>query len=154
VPYSGARLALLPGIIVVLWAAGELQATLLSPWALPYFIPLNAAVLLGTSIAFAPVAERMTHVTRDASGGGSYRIGFSITALFAAAFVVRLVAAVLLFPGALVYGAPPGGYPPVAQQMELEIIDALFSFSVGLLVGRAIGVARRWSGAGPSSRAP
>jgi hypothetical protein len=147
VPYSLARLAALPALIIVLWGLSELESILLTPWGLPYLIALDVVILVGSSFAFAPVAQRATQVTLDSSAVGTYRIGFSITALFIVAFIARLAVAILLFPAALEFGAPPGGYPPMAQQLVLGLIDALFSLSAGLLVGRSVGVHRRWEAA-------
>ena len=35
VPYSGARLAVLPVLLLILWGVSELESVLLTPWALP-----------------------------------------------------------------------------------------------------------------------
>jgi len=147
VPYSGARLAVLPALILVLWTVVELESTLLTPWALPYLIALDVSIVVVTALVFTPVAERMTQVTRDPSGGGSYRIGFALAALFVGAFIVRLAVAVALFPSSLEFGTPPGGYPPVQQQLVLAVIDAIFSLSAGLVLARSIGIRRKWKSA-------
>ena len=91
-------------------------------------------------------SDRPTNDPRDrgTGGGGSYRIGFSVTAVFIVAFIVRLVVAAALFPGALEFGSPTGGYPSMAQQVVLGVVDALFSLSAGLLSGRSVGIRRRW----------
>ncbi|MCI4368603.1 MAG: hypothetical protein L3K09_03465 [Thermoplasmata archaeon] len=154
VQYSLTRLAVLPAVILFLWALSELEQVLLTPWALPYLTVLDVGVLIGSAVAFTPIAERMTSVERDTSGGGSYRIGFSITALFLAAFLLRLILEVALFPAALEFGAPPGGYPPEGQQVAIGLVYALFSVSVGLLVGRSLGVYRRWERSARSSLRP
>jgi hypothetical protein len=143
VPYSVVRLAVLPVLIGVIWGLTELESVLLTPWAVPYLMVLDLAILLGSSWGFIGVAERMTHVGRDPSGTVSYRIGFSLAALFVIVFLVRISLALTLFPSSLEFGSPPGGYPPVGQQVVLAAIDALFSVSVGLLVARSIGIRRR-----------
>ena len=151
VPYSGLRLVALPVLILILWAVSELQSLLLTPWAIPYLIALDLVILIGSSLAFARVAERMTHVYREPSGDWYYRIGSSIAVLFVGAFVVRLTVALVLFPSSLEFGSPPGGFPPTGQQVVLGIIDALFSMSAGLLVGRSVGIHRRWNAARASA---
>jgi hypothetical protein len=151
VPYSATRLIALPILILILWGASELESILLTPWALPYLVALDLAILVGTALAFAGVAQRMTQVYRGPSGSWSYRIGFSLAALFLVAFVLRLAVAVALFPSSLEFGSPPGGSPPVAQQVVLAVIDGLFSMSAGLLVGRSIGVHRKLQGAQASA---
>jgi len=143
VPYSALRLVVLPALILVLWGVSEVESILLTPWALPYLIALDSAVLAVTTFAFAGVAERMTKVNPGPHGSWSYQIGFSLAALFVGAFVIRLSVAVALFPSALEFGSPPGGFPPVQQQVVLGIIDALFSVSVGLLLGRSLGISRK-----------
>jgi hypothetical protein len=145
VPYSVARLAALPVLILILWAFVELESLLLTPWAVPYLIVVDIAILAVTALAFAPVAERMTQVRRDGSRGGTYRIGFSLAALFVAAFVVRLVIAVTLFPTSLEFGSLPGGFPSAQQQLVVAVIDAIFSLSAGLVLARSIGVVRKWN---------
>lgn len=151
VPFSGVRLVALPALILILWILSELESVLLTPWAFPYLIALDLVILIGTALAFTGVAERMTQIYREPSGGWSYRIGFSLAALFLGVFVVRLAIAVLLFPSSLAFGSPPGGYPPVQQQIVLGTVDALFSFSAGLLVARSIGIRRKWQGARAST---
>ena len=145
VPYSGARLAALPVLILILWVVSELESILLTPWALPYLIALDLAIVIGTGLAFTSVAEGMTDVTLEPSGSGTFRIGFSLTALFVGAFVVRLTVAVALFPSSLEFGSPPGGFPPFPQQVVLGVIDAIFSFSAGLVLARSIGIRRKWN---------
>jgi hypothetical protein len=147
VPYNGLRLAVVPALILFLWGLSELQSLLLTPWALPYLIALDLVILILTSLAFARLAERMTQVRRGPSGHWSYQIGFSIAALFLGAFVIRLGVAVVLFPSSLVFGSMTGGFPPTQQQVVLALIDALFSVSAGLLVGRSLGVYRKWRAA-------
>jgi hypothetical protein len=144
VPFSLARLVVMPALILVLWGITELESTLLTPWAIPYLIVLDLAILIVSGFAFIPVAERMTQVTREPSGDWSYRIGFSLAALFLGAFLIRLTVAVLLFPSALAFGSSPGGFPPEQQQVVLGVIDALFSLSAGLLAARSIGIHRKW----------
>ncbi|MGD0588413.1 MAG: hypothetical protein ABSA63_06445 [Thermoplasmata archaeon] len=152
VPYSGLRLAVLPALILILWVLSELESLLLTPWALPYLIVLDLAILIGTALGFTPVAERMTEVTREASGVGSYRIGFSLAALFVGAFVVRIGVAIVLFPSSLEFGSPPGGFPPTQQQLVLGVIDAIFSLSAGLVLARSIGIRRKWNAARAGTR--
>jgi len=147
VPYSVARLVALPALILILWGLSELESILLTAWALPYLIVLDLAILIGTLLAFTPVAERMTQVNRDPAGNRSYRIGFSLAGLFVGAFVIRVSAAAILFPSSLEFGSPPGGFPPVQQQIVLGAIDALFSMSAGLVLARSTGIRRKWKAA-------
>jgi hypothetical protein len=143
VPYSPLRLAVLPALVLFLWGVSELESTLLTPWASPYLIGLDLAIVVATTISFARIAERATQVSSGESGSWSYQIGFSLAALFIGVFVVRLAIAVVWFPGALEFGKPPGGFPPVEQQIVLGFIDSLLSVGVGLLVGRSLGIRRK-----------
>ncbi|HEV2449938.1 MAG TPA: hypothetical protein VGU43_05995, partial [Thermoplasmata archaeon] len=115
---------------------------------------LDSAILILTAVAITSVAERMTQVRTEPAGTLSYRIGFSLAALFVGAFVLRIALAVALFPTALEFGSPPGGYPPPPQQFALGLIDALFSASVGLLIGRSIGISRKVGAARQIDRTP
>jgi hypothetical protein len=143
VPYSTARLALLPALFLFLWALSELESILLVPWALPYLIALDLGILLGTALTFTPVAQRLAEVRQDGSGGWSYRFGFSFAAFFVGIFVIRLVLAAVLFPSSLEFGAPVGTLPTESQQAVLALVDALFSLSAGLLLSRSLGIYRK-----------
>jgi hypothetical protein len=143
VSYSVARLALAPALILFLWLVSELGSLLLIPWALPYLIVADTAILVVAAIGFARVAEAATEVTRNASGDWSYRIGFATALLYLVVFLARLAVAIALFPSVLELGAPPSGYPPFGQQVVLADIDAALSVSAGLLIGRSIGVVRK-----------
>jgi hypothetical protein len=153
VPYSLPRLLVLPALILVLWALSELESTLLTPWAVPYLIALDLAILVATLLGIAGVAERMTEVHRGPSGLWSYRIGFSLAALYLAAFLVRVIVSALWFPSSLEFTRPSGGFPPASQQLVLALIDTLYSVSAGLLAGRTLGIYRRVRAAstGPES---
>jgi hypothetical protein len=147
VPYSATRLAALPVLILILWVVSELESILLTPWAVPYLIALDLAVVIGTALALTSVAERMTQVVLEPTGSGTFKIGFSLTALFVGAFLARLTVAVALFPSSLEFGTSPGGFPPFQQQVVLGVIDAILSFSAGLVLARSIGIRRRWNAA-------
>jgi hypothetical protein len=139
----------------------ELESLLLTPWALPYLIVLDVAILVATFVAFARVAERTTQARQEPSGVWSYQIGFSIAAIFLGAFVLRLVLAIVLFPSSLAFGSPPGGYATEGQQLVLATVDGLFSAITGPLVGRPRCLSKspggtKWVGYGPKflNRAP
>ncbi|HEV2317761.1 MAG TPA: hypothetical protein VGV89_09360 [Thermoplasmata archaeon] len=144
VPYSPVRLAASSVLILFIWTVSELEAFALTPWAFPYLIGIDVAILVAASLASIPVAARHTEVTRTAGGGGTVRIGFAFAAIFLVLFVARIAIEAALFPGALSFGPPPSGYPPVDQQAVVAIVDALFSLSAGLLVGRSLGIRQRW----------
>lgn len=143
VRYSSARLVILPAVIGVLWAFTELESLLLTPWALPYLVVVDTLILFASLFWFAKVAEQATEFYEAPAGVWNYRIPFQITVLFLVAFLVRLVLAVALFPSSLEFGPPPGGFPPAGQQAVLAVIDAIFSLSVGLLIGRTFGIRRK-----------
>lgn len=143
VPYAAWRLVVLPVLIGVVWVATILESLLLIPWSLPYLVALDVALLLASAFVFTGIAERHTVAYRDERGVWHYRIGFALAGLFLGLYLVRLGVAVALFPTSLEFGSPPGGYPPFPQQLVLAVIDALFSTSVGLLLGRSAGAARK-----------
>lgn len=144
VPYSPGRLALLPALLVILWGLTEAESTLLTPWSFPYLIAADVAILLVTAYFFAGVAERATQVYEAPPGTWNYRIGFGIGIFFFVAFTARLALAAALFPASLNFGAPAGGFPPTGQQVVLAVVDAIFSVSGGMIVGRSLGVQRKW----------
>lgn len=150
VTYSLARLILLPVLIVVLWAGSELESVALTPWAVPYLILGDTALLVATAAAFTGVAERRTHVGRDDTGRPTFQIGFGLAAIYLVSFLVRLGLAATLFPASLEFGAPPTGFPPANEQIVLAVIDAVYSVSAGLLIGRAIGIHRKVATAAPT----
>jgi len=143
VPYSATRLVAPALLVLALWALVEITSTQLTPWSIPYLIGVDLAVLVATAVGISGVAARATRVDRAPTGQWSYRIGFALAAVFVGAFALRLLLAAILFPGSLGFTAPVGGYPSVGQQEALAVIDALFSLSVGLLVGRSVGIYRR-----------
>ncbi|HZY69724.1 MAG TPA: hypothetical protein VFF67_01945 [Thermoplasmata archaeon] len=80
---------------------------------------------------------------KNGPGVASYRIGFSTGLFFLVAFLSRL--AVAPFPASLNFGARPGGYPPTAQKAALAAIGGLYSLSGGMIIGRSLGVRRKWA---------
>jgi len=154
VPYSAARLAVAPGLILFLWALSELESVLLTPWALPYLIAVDSVIVVLTSLTFARTSESATVITRSTSEGWSYRIPFATALLYLTIFLARLVLAVILFPTSLELGATPSSFAPVGQQVVLAIIDAAFSVSAGLLLGRSIGVVRKMRASQQAAAAP
>lgn len=145
VPISALRISVIPVVLlaVFLWGSTEFESVVLIPWALPYLIVVDLAILVASVLLMTPIAARMTEVTLDDTGGGTFRIGVPLGALFLVTFVIRLGLTIALFPSALAFGAPPGGAPPVSQQEVLAVVDALLSFSMGLLVARSAGVRRK-----------
>ena len=143
VPFSAARVLVSPVLIVVLWAVTEVESIALTPWAVPYLISLDASVLGASAYAFTGVAERRTVAWRDPKAGWMYRTEFSLALLFLGAFLLRLIVTAVYFPAALQTGVSVAGFPPGPQQAAIAGVDALFSMSAGLLIGRSRAALRR-----------
>lgn len=143
VPFSVRRLAVAPGLILILWTLSELESILLTPWAVPYLVTVDVTIVIVATLAFSRITEGMTEVKQGASGEWSFRIGISIAMLYLGVFLVRLTLTVILFPSSLEFGSTPGGFPPLPQQIALGVIDAIYSVSTGLLLGRSMGIARK-----------
>jgi len=152
VPVSVVRLAVFPALLVLLWALTTLESIFLTPWAIPYLIGLDTALLALTAVLFTGVAQRAAVYYRNEAGAWCYRIGFALAGVFVVAYLVRLVLTLALFPAAFEIGVVPTGYPPEIQQIALAAIDAMFSVSVGLLLGRSFGVYRGWRAASADGR--
>ena len=152
VPASVVRLVLMPALVGVLWAFTALESIFLTPWAVPYLLGLDVALLTLTTVLFAGVAQRAAVFYRNEAGAWCYRIGFAIAGIFLAVYLVRLALTLALFPAALEVGVPVSGYPPGPQQAALATIDAMFSVSVGLLLARSIGIYRGWRAAVADAR--
>jgi hypothetical protein len=116
---------------------------LLSGYAgVPYYalIADGAIVVVATLIA-APYVERIVRFELRADGQWYYRLGLLIPGLYLVLFGVRLAIDVLLI-GENPFAPPTNISLSPLQLILLIVVDALFAFSTGLLVGRSVGVYR------------
>jgi hypothetical protein len=135
--------ALYSGLFVLVIASSYAQ---LPAWS--YAIDAAVAVVAAFAATLA-VQQRVVVEWRD--GQWYYRLGMAIPVLYLTLFVVR-IALELLVLGVSPF-APPSTTPlSGTAEVTLAVIDALFAFSTGLLVGRTLGVYleyRKLSRAGP-----
>ncbi|HYB79241.1 MAG TPA: hypothetical protein VEG66_05725 [Thermoplasmata archaeon] len=102
--------------------------------------PYVAVPLVGAYFA-APYVRRVVRFERRANGARYYRLSWHVPVLFLALFTARLIAEVAVFGLAGVVVSFPPPPPPSVVALEVLIgVDLLFALSLGLMVGRGIGV--------------
>lgn len=115
---------------VVLW--GSNAYLLLAPYV--------TAPALGGYYA-APYVRRIVRFERRENGEWYYRLSWHIPVLYLALFTARIVAEIAVFGLAgVVITIPPPPPPSVAALVVLIGVDLLFGLSLGLLLGRGVGV--------------
>ncbi len=117
----------------------------------PYwFLGVEAALLVGVALATTPYVRRVAEISTHETQGTMYRLGALLPAIYLVLFLVRLSADVLLFGGipglTSTTTTSSSGVPTLPtlsgwQLGALAGVDALFSASAGLVVGRSAGVA-------------
>jgi hypothetical protein len=147
VPFSAGRqfaFAVVYVLLFVYLAFGTLYAAALV-WgvdsyglvALYVIVPAIAAGLV------APYVQRIVRFERREGGQWYYRLSWHVPALYLALFLVRITGEIVVFgPSAILITFPPPAPPSTAALVVLVVVDLLFGFSLGLLVGRGIGVYR------------
>jgi len=109
----------------------------------------NAYVLIAPYVAIpavaaylaAPYIRRIVRFELRANGEWYYRLSWHIPVLYLALFTARLVAEIAVFGLAGVEFTLPPPAPPSVGALEILVgVDLLFAVSLGLLVGRGIGV--------------
>jgi len=105
---------------------------LLAPYAA---VPVLAAVFV------VPYVRRIVRFERRDDGQWSYRLPWHIPVLYLGLFVTRFVAEFAVFGVAgLLFTFPLPAPPSVGALAILVGVDLLFGLSLGLLLGRGIGV--------------
>lgn len=144
--YSLGRLVVFAGFYVLLFAAfGALTIyAAIGSWGdLGYgLLVVYAVVPIGSALAAAPYVERIVRFERRGDGNWYYRLPWMIPVLTLGLFVTRFLAEIAVFGlAATTSFVLPSRLPPGVLTV-LVGIDLLFGVSVGLLLGRAIGVHR------------
>jgi UDP-N-acetylmuramyl pentapeptide phosphotransferase/UDP-N-acetylglucosamine-1-phosphate transferase len=138
-PVSIPRLVAITVVYVVLFAAVVFASIPTPPW---YSALLDLAVLVATSVLAIGVVEDRVEVERRPDGKWIYRLPMAVPVAYVVLFVLRL--SVNLF----VIGEDPFVYPPPTIVLTpvttalVVVVDALFSFSAGLIVARTVAVYR------------
>jgi hypothetical protein len=138
-PASPIRLASYAGI----WLFLFLLVAIAGVAPLPiWYLGVEAALAIGAGIFAAYYVRGVAEIFHNDAGVLSYRLGFALPAVYLALLVVRLSVDLA------VLGEDPFAQPPVTAPASVTLVtlalvalvDALFAFSTGLLVGRSAGV--------------
>lgn len=127
-------------LFVALWVIVVFGSLPTPPW---YSLLADLVAVVATVVTSTPLVERRVVLEHRPNGDWIYKLPVVVPALYLGLFVVRVV--VELF---VVGTTPFGGGATVmlspTQSAILEVVDALFSISVGLLVARSWAVYRRF----------
>lgn len=157
--YSASRLFGFAGLYILLFvalAAATLYAAVTS-WgeeAYLLLVPYGAVPVVGAYLA-APYVRRIVRFELRADGQWYYRLSWHVPVLYLSLFVGRIVAEIAVFGlSAVLITFPPPAPPSSAAVFILVGVDLLFGLSLGLLVGRGIGVFRAYRDLPSRSGAP
>ncbi|HXY46500.1 MAG TPA: hypothetical protein VEK13_01195 [Thermoplasmata archaeon] len=143
--FSAGRLFGYAAVYVLLFAAlavGTLYAAIVSwgPDAYVLAIPYGAFPVVAALVA-APYVRRIVRFEHREDGAWYYRLSWHIPVLYLVLFFARISAEFVVFgPSAFVVSFPPPAPPSVAGLVILIAVDLLFGISLGLLLGRGVGV--------------
>jgi hypothetical protein len=134
-------------VLVLLTSASQLP-----PWT----YAVDAAIAVVSTVGSAVIVRRRV-VMEWRDGRWFYRLGAVIPALYLGLFALRLALDTVVL-GVNPFGGAPGSPVPLSGTalLTVVVIDVLFAFSTGLLVGRTIGVYLRYReklAAGPPTEA-
>lgn len=127
-------------------------------------LPVYSYALDGVALALAfaaatPYVARRVELTQRPDGRWVYRLGWALPVVFLALFLARF-AVDLLVLGPTALAGPPGAAVASVSPLTVDtlvLVDALFSASAGLLLGRNVAVylayRRRREAPLPSERA-
>jgi len=144
-PFSTGRMFGFAAFYVLLFVAlafATLYAALVTwgPNAYLLIAPYVAVPVLGAWFA-APYVRRIVHFERHEDGTWYYRLSWHIPVLYLALFIARLLGEIAVFGLAgIIISFPPPAPPSVVALEALIGVDLLFALSLGLMVGRGIGV--------------
>lgn len=143
-PVNPVRLLASTALYVLLFALVVAEEFLLLPW----YVPVVNVAVAGTVGALAtPYVVRRVQVYRDAAGAWHYRLGYVIPALYVGLFGVRVLVDLFVLGVNPLSPSLPSGALSGGEAILLAAVDALFSVSMGLLLGRSFGVYRAYRAA-------
>jgi len=143
--YSVGRLFGFAAFYVLLFVAlafATLYAALVAWGSTGYLLVVAyvAVPALGGYLA-APYVRRIVRFERRDNGEWYYRLSWHIPILYLALFTARIVAEIAVFGLAGVAFTIPPPAPPSTGALEILVgVDLLFGLSLGLLLGRGVGV--------------
>lgn len=156
--YSWTRLVFFAGLYVLLFTVfGALTiVAAIGSWGTyggGLLVPYAGIVVVSATVA-APYVQRIVRFERRTDGRWYYRLPWVVPALTLGLFVTRFVAEIVVFGfAATTVSTHPTALAP-GVLLVLVGIDLLFGISVGLLIGRAIGVRRAFRQLPSLSEAP
>jgi len=143
-PYREARLFGLVGIWTLFFALfgastldlalaawGDLALVLVAPYA---------GIVVAAALLAAPRVQRLATFERRADGQLYYRLPAFVPVISTALFLVRLTAEIVLFGVTAFSSFTPPSNVSAGSLFVLIAFDLLYGGSVGLLIGRALGV--------------
>jgi hypothetical protein len=132
--------------IYLAWAVwGPLALALLAPYL---------AIIAAAAWAFRPVVERHVKFETRADGAVYYRLPVILPVLTLVFFLARVGAEIALFGvGFIATLAIPAGVTSLSLAI-LIALDLLFGTSIGMLIGRGLGVRGAYAAQHPASDAP
>jgi hypothetical protein len=137
-----ALLVTFPLLTIFLWASAEAVTAYSIAWSYPWWILLDAAIMVGGALVTIPLAGRIVKVYRDPDGRWMYRYHLGLIAFYLSSWVVRLTLAAYFDPNSLEFTTTPG--PPLSAFASevMQLVEILFSLSTGLVIGRSMGTYR------------
>jgi hypothetical protein len=139
VAYSPQRLYLMMALYGFLVAITLAETFSLFPW---YATVADLAIVAVTAWLFTGHAAS-TVIFEGPPGARKYRLPITLVLVYLVLFGIRLALEAGYFPTLIETGvAPAAGTISTFAYVALAVVDALFAFSAGLLIGRSLGVIR------------
>jgi len=143
--FSVGRLFVFAGLYVLLFVAFAFTTLFAAvvAWGTTAYLFVVPYALIPALAAFfaAPYVRRIVRFERRENGEWYYRLSWHIPILYLALFTARIAAEVAVFGLAGVEFTIPPPAPPSVGALEILVgVDLMFAVSLGLLVGRGVGV--------------
>lgn len=107
-----------------------------------WYLGLEGVLLVGAAVFATSYVRGVAKISRTPSGGWTYRLGVALPAVYLTLLIVRLSVDLAVL-GENPFAGTPGAAPASVGTFTIllvGLVDALFAFSTGLLVGRSVGV--------------
>jgi hypothetical protein len=138
-PVRPGRLAVFAAFYVGLFVLTLAATSVGTPW---YLYALDGAILLAASgLATGYVRDHVHLERRPPAQEWYYRLHPWVPLSYMVLFVSRIAIALwVLGPSAIGFAVAPAVSLPPGAALLLDVVDALFGLSTGILVGRSVGV--------------
>lgn len=143
--YSSGRLFVFAAFYILLFVAFAFTTlyAALGYWGSDTYLlsVLYVAVPVAAAVLARPYVRRTVRFEERGDGQLYYRLPWHVPTLYLALFITRVVAEFAVFGVAgLLFTFPLPAPPSVGALLVLVVVDLLFGFSLGLLLGRGVGV--------------